>query len=479
MPLYPLETTYQSHRRLHWDATAHRMDAWRGWGGYYHRRLEQVFTHLVPPGRRVLELGCGLGDLLSALKPSLGVGVDFSGEMLARARVRHPELRFIQADAHQFELEGTFDAILLSDLVGDLYDVQQVFERLKPFTSAHTRVIINTFSQLWQLPLSAAEKLGLAKPNLPQNWLTVEDITNLLNLAGFQVIRAWEEILLPLGIPLLAPLANRWLVRFWPFKLLALTNFITARPLSAPTTAGSEHPSVSVIVPARNEAGNIAEIFDRLPVMGRSTELVFVEGHSSDGTYVAIEQAQRAHPDTPSRLLKQAGIGKGDAVRLGLSLAFGELLIILDADLTVPPESLPRFYAALSSGTGEFANGVRLVYPREHESMRFLNLAGNKLFSLAFTWMLGQPVKDTLCGTKAFWKQDYNLLAANRVYFGDFDPFGDFDLLFGAAKLNLKIVDIPLRYQARSYGHSNIQRWKHGWLLLRILAFAANRIKFI
>jgi hypothetical protein len=166
-------------------------------------------------------------------------------------------------------------------------------------------------------------------------------------------------------------------------------------------------------------------------------------------------------------------------VRLGFTKAAGDILMILDADLTVAPRDLPRFFEAIASGQGEFINGVRLVYPMEDEAMRFFNLVGNKFFSWAFSWLLGQPIKDTLCGTKVLWRTDYERIAANRSYFGDFDPFGDFDLLFGAAKLNLKIVEIPIRYAARRYGTTNIERWKHGWILLRMVLFAARRIKFV
>ena len=236
---------------------------------------------------------------------------------------------------------------------------------------------------------------------------------------------------------------------------------------------------MSVIVPARNEAGNIKSIFERTPKMGRETELVFVEGHSKDDTYAAIRREAEAHPSTRSLILQQSGIGKADAVRLGFAKATGDVLMILDADLTVPPEDLPRFYDALVSGKGEFINGVRLVYPMEKEAMQTLNFFGNKFFSLAFSWLLGQPIKDTLCGTKVLWKEDYERIAANRSYFGDFDPFGDFDLIFGAAKLNLKIIDLPIRYRERTYGSTNISRWKHGLLLFRMIAFAARRIKFV
>jgi glycosyltransferase involved in cell wall biosynthesis len=236
---------------------------------------------------------------------------------------------------------------------------------------------------------------------------------------------------------------------------------------------------VSVVVPARNEAGNIPEIFRRVPEMGKGTELIFVEGHSNDGTYEAIEKAMADHPERLCKLFQQTGIGKGDAVRLAFAQANGDILMILDADLTVPPEDLPRFYEALCSEKAEFVNGVRLVYPMGEKAMRFFNLLSNKFFSMAFSWLLGQPVKDTLCGTKVLTRESYLKIANNRAYFGDFDPFGDFDLLFGAAKLNLKIVDLPIRYQDRTYGTTNIQRWKHGWLLLKMVLFAAKRIKFI
>jgi glycosyltransferase involved in cell wall biosynthesis len=281
---------------------------------------------------------------------------------------------------------------------------------------------------------------------------------------------------LPLPIWLLADLCNRFLVKLWPFKYLALTNIIVARPRA---DSRAKLPTVSVIVPARNEAGNIADIFARTPDMGEWTELVFVEGHSRDGTYMSIEAAIAQNPERCCQLLRQTGTGKGDAVRLGFARAKGEMLMILDADLTVPPEDLPRFYEALCSGKGEFINGVRLVYPMEKQAMRFLNLVGNKFFSLAFSWLLGQPIKDTLCGTKVLWKRDYEAIDANRAYFGDFDPFGDFDLIFGAVKLNLKITDLPIRYRERTYGTTNIQRWKHGWLLLKMVMFAARRIKFV
>lgn len=474
----PGHSDFTCKRIEHWDAVACRMDSWESWGAYYHKRLTQIYQFLVAPGQRVIEIGCGQGDLLAALRPAFGVGVDFSGEMNKRARSRHPELHFVQSDAHNLSLQGTFDVIILSDLVNDLWDVQEVFERIASIATSCTRIILNFYSHLWEKPLAMAMQIGLATPALPQSWLTVEDLSNLLSLADFEVIRHWEEILWPLSTPLIAPLSNRYLVKFVPFKWLALTNFIMARPRPRPKCMTSK-PLVSVVVPARNEAGNIPEIFRRVPEMGRGTELLFVEGHSSDGTYSAIEKAMADNSERQCKLFRQTGVGKGDAVRLGFAQSSGDILMILDADLTVPPEDLPRFYEALCSEKAEFVNGVRLIYPMGEKAMRFFNLLGNKFFSMAFSWLLGQPVKDTLCGTKVLTRENYLKIANNRAYFGDFDPFGDFNLLFGAAKLNLKIVDLPIRYHDRTYGTTNIQRWKHGWLLLRMVLFAARKIKFV
>ncbi len=469
---------YTQARQAHWDRAAERLAGRQRWAEYYHRRLAEIYRFLIPTGRRVLEIGCAQGDLLAALEPSFGIGIDFSTAMITRARQRHPNLHFVLADAHNLSLDGSFDAIILSDVINDLWDVQTVFEQAARLSAPHTRLILNSDSRLWQLPLGAAERLGLAMPTLYQNWLTREDIANLLNLAGFEVIRNWQEILWPLGTPLLHAFCNRFAVKLWPLRHLGLTNFFVARPTPQRRSL-SQEPLVSVVVPARNEAGNIPQIFARVPEMGCGTELIFVEGHSRDDTYAAIEREMATHPERRCRLFKQTGVGKGDAVRLGFSQARGDILMILDADLTVLPEDLPRFYEILRSGKGEFANGVRLVYPMEEQAMRFLNLVGNKFFGLAFSWLLGQTIRDSLCGTKVLWKADYDRIAANRAYFGDFDPFGDFDLLFGAAKQNLKIVDVPIRYRQRTYGTTNIHRWKHGWLLLKMVVFASRRIKFI
>ncbi|MFP4417697.1 MAG: glycosyltransferase [Chitinispirillaceae bacterium] len=445
---------------------------------YYHERLSRVYQFIIPQGSTVLEIGCGNGRLLSALNPARGVGIDISEKAIAQAKESCPRLEFYAADVHEWDTSEQFDYIILSDIVNDLYCVQTVFERLQKFCKPQTRIIVNTYSRIWDLPLSVAAFCGLATPRLRQNWLTPEDIRNLFHLTGYETLRTWREIIFPVKVPFLTNLCNKWLIHLGPLNVLGLTNFVVARSLQA-CKNNVQAPKVSIIVPARNEAGHIDSILQRVPELGRGTEIVFVEGNSVDNTYEAIKAALPKYPQKECQLHRQKGKGKGDAVRLGFEMATGELLMILDADLTVAPEDLSKFYDLIVSGKAEFVNGVRLVYPMQDKAMRFINLLGNKFFSILFTWLLGQRVKDTLCGTKVLYKRDYERIRDNRSYFGDFDPFGDFDLLFGASKLNMRIVDIPVRYAERTYGTTNISRWSHGFLLLKMAALACRRLKCI
>jgi SAM-dependent methyltransferase len=470
------QSQFTAARAAYWDRFAANAKRWRYGRRYYQERLGEIYRSLVPPNSRVLELGCGQGDLLARLRPARGVGVDLSSAMVALAREAHPNLTFIRADAHDLDLSEKFDAIVCSDLVNDVWDVQQVVRTAALHSHPGTRLIINTYSRVWELPRRLSEMAGITQPLLEQNWLTVEDLAAMLCLENFETVRSFQEILWPFRIPIVSTFLNRYLVKLPLINLCGLTNVIVARP--APQLSARE-PVVSVVVPARNEEGNIKNIFDHVPRMGAGTELIFVEGHSTDKTYAAIEAEIASRPGCRAQLFRQMGKGKGDAVRLGFTKATGDLLMVLDADLTVRPEELVRFYEAWRSGKGEFVNGVRLVYPMEKGSMRFFNLLGNKFFCVAFSWLLGQHIKDTLCGTKVIGRGHYEVIAANRSYFGSLDPFGDFDLLFGAARFNLKIIDLPVRYRERTYGTTNIARWRHGALLLRMLLLALRRVKFI
>ncbi|MCD4743374.1 MAG: glycosyltransferase [Desulfobacteraceae bacterium] len=473
-----LPTSIKSKVKERFDILSSDRLKWIKKNKYYYEDKEKYHRFLIPENHSILELGCGTGDLLSSLKPSYGVGVDFSSKMIDISQKRYPEIKFITGDIESLEsLDRKFDYIILSDVIGHLVDIEKAFLNLHKFCNPNTRIIISYYNFLWEPLLKLAEVFKLKMPQRHQNWLTMADIDNLLMLANFQVVKKQNRLLIPKNIPVLSKIANTYLASLPGLNHLNLCCYLVARS-RAYQVAENEY-STTIVVPTKNEQGNIKPCIKRLPKFGKHQEIIFVDGHSSDGTSDEIQSVINSNPDKDIKLFHQDGEGKYDAVKKGFKNATGEILIILDADLTVPPEDLPKFYQALSSGKGEFINGCRLIYPMEKQAMRFLNMLGNKFFGMAFSWLLNQRIKDTLCGTKVVFKKDYERISAGRAYFGDFDPFGDFDLLFGASKLNLEIVEMPIRYTERTYGDTSISRFRHGWLLLRMVAFAAKRIKFI
>lgn len=459
-----------------YDQLASARDYYRDKNAYYYELLHGEYRYFIPKGRKVLEVGCGTGELLAALEPAVGVGVDISAKMIEQAKIKFPKLQFCIGEISELRdvIPEKFDYIVLSGLIGELEDIQQFLLDLRPFCHHRTRIVIEYYSCMWQSFLKLAERLHWKIPQRIQNWVTIHDILNFLALAGYEQVKIERQILFPKYVPVLSFVLNKFVARLPFVDALCLSHFVIARPVEEL----QKDFSVTILVPCRNEKGNIESAVTRTPKFGTSQEFIFVEGWSKDGTYEEVERIIQKYPQKDIKLFKQTEKGKGDAVRLGFSKAQGEVLMILDADLTVPPEDLPKFYDAICKNRGEFINGCRLVYPMEQEAMRFLNLIANKSFGIFFSWLLGQRFKDTLCGTKVLFKADYEEIVANRAYFGDFDPFGDFDLIFGANKLNLKVIELPIRYKERQYGTTQIQRFRHGLLLLRMCLFAMKKIKF-
>jgi SAM-dependent methyltransferase len=462
------------------DRMAGERERWIERNAYYHGEDHGYTRFLVSPGQRVLDLGCGTGRLLAALQPSRGVGVDFSPAMVEEARRRHPDLEFHVGDVEDPEvldrLGGPFDVVLLSDTVGSLEDCEATLRQLHRCCDKDTRVVISYYSRLWSPLLQLGQRMGQQMPQPEPNWLSADDLAGILYLADFEVIRQDYRQVLPRRLGGVGPLVNRFVGTLPGVSRLALRSYLVARPVAP------EHvtrPSVTVVIPCRNEAGNVQPAIERIPRFCDDMEIIFVEGHSRDDTVGEIERVIERYPDLDIKMLRQPGKGKGDAVRTGFEAAQGDILMILDADLTAPPEDLPKFYEAIVSGKGELVIGTRLVYPMEDDAMRPLNILGNKVFSLLFTWLLDQRITDTLCGTKVLRRRHYERIKEGRSYFGEFDPFGDFDLIFGAAKRNLKIVEVPVRYAARSYGSTQISRFRHGLLLLRMVVVAFRKLKAV
>ena len=462
------------------DKLAGSRDRWIKKNSFFYNDDYNYMNFLINNGQRVLELGCGTGQLLNTLKPSYGVGVDLSGSMIEVARENFPHLEFVQGDIESPDLisslNGPFDFIILSDTIGYLDDCEEALARLHSLCTQDTRIIISYYSWRWQPVLALGEKIGLKMPTVEMNWLSTEDTMGFLQLADFDTVkREWRQ-LVPRNLFGLGSLINRFIGTLPLIRRLSLRNYIVARSIRK---IGLKQPSATVLIPCRNEKGNIENAVKRLPNFCEDLEILYVEGNSQDGTLNEIHRVISAYPDKDIKVLVQDGKGKGDAVRKGFNNARGDILMILDADLTVPPEDLPKFYRAIATGKGEYINGTRLVYPMDDQAMRFLNFWANRTFSVLFTWLLNQRFTDTLCGTKVLTKDNYKKIVANRSYFGDFDPFGDFDLIFGATKLNLKVVEVPIRYAAREYGETQISRFRHGWLLLKMVLFAYKKLKII
>lgn len=450
---------------------------WRQKGDYYHLQMEKYLRYLVPEGASVLEIGCATGELLASLRPGRGVGIDISPKMVEKAQQNFPHLEFRVDDFEDLKITEKFDYVIIFETIGHVDDIQLAFRNLHNVCTPNTRVITIYYNYLWAPFIKLAEMTGIRMKQHLEHWLPLEDIANLLFLEDFDVVKKGYRVLMPIKIPLLSTFCNKFLANMPLFWKMALTEVLVSRPMAQRKTPGET--TCTVLVPCRNEKGNIEQAILRTPDIGKQTEIIFVEGGSSDGTYEECLRVKEKYSNKDITVLMQDGKGKGDAVRKGFAAAKNDVLMILDADLTVPPEDLPKFFNAITSGKGEFINGSRLVYKMEKQAMRFLNILGNKFFSRAFTYLLEQRIRDTLCGTKVLWKDDWDKICANRNYFGEFDPFGDFDMLFGASKLNLKIIEVPIRYRERAYGETQISRFRHGLLLLKMTWFGLFKVKWI
>ncbi len=439
---------------------------------FLRRDICSVMRRLVPGDARVLEVGVGGGHVLAALPNRIRHGIDVLPAALEACRRLDPDLHLELGDVLTLSVSGRYDAIICDRLLHSVDDVQRMLDNLAAHMEEDGRIYLTCFNFLWGFPLGAAERIGITERPPEENWFSESSLENLFTLAGLESVHFEDHVLVPLDVPLL----NKFAAQLPLFRSGSLYRTYVLRRRRVHR---APNPGVSVIVPARNEWQNVAAAIARTPVMGSWTEIVFVEGGSTDNTWDEIQRLIASYRG-PLRLraFQQTGKGKGDAVRLGFDKAMGALLMILDADLTVPPEELPKFYDVMVGGLTDYVQGTRTVYPMEDQAMRFLNKLGNAFFAKAFSFLLDQQINDTLCGTKVIWKKDYDRLAKQRGYFGEVDPFGDFDLIFGARKLHLKLMEIPIRYKSRVYGETNISRFRDGALLLKMTALAARKIKF-
>lgn len=457
-------------RRKHQDAMAGRRDRWVRSNRYYYGRLKRLLRFIVEPGKRVLDVRCETGHLLGSVEPSYGVGVEIGEAMVSQARRKHPELHFLQADPERLSLNEKFDYILFNHIF-DTVDILHALERIRVHCTEEARVLIFNYNHLWEPLLDFASRLGLRSPFVEPNWVSEYDVRGFLSLAGFRPIRTHRLFLWPKWIPLLSYVLNDLLGRLPGLRRLCMLQIIVARPVPEPKR--EEETTVSVVVPCRNEFGNVCPAVERIPAMGKHTEILFCDDKSTDGTRDEIERMQELYPEKDIKLVDGPGICKAENVWTGFRASQGDVLMILDGDLSVMPEELPVFFRALVSGRGEFVNGSRLVYPMRRHAMKMANMVGNKLFGLLFSFLLDQRIKDTLCGTKVIWRRDWERMEKNIGSWGLRDLWGDYELLFGASKLHLEIVELPVHYQERIFGVTKMTRvFSNGLRMLRICWFA-------
>jgi hypothetical protein len=365
-------------------------------------------------------------------------------------------------------------AILLNGNLNHDLDIEATLASIKPRLNRLSRVIVVLYNPYFRGVFLLANALGLRRGPVPSTFVTREGIEALAKLSGYDVVQVRPAGYSPFRALGLGDVVN-WAMPMIPlFRWLGFAAVVVLRPV----IAGGAPPSLSIVIPCRNEKGNIEAAIQRLPAFPAPVEVIYVEGHSSDGTWQEVQRvASEYGTRLPVSAYQQSGKGKSDAVRLGFSKARHDLVTILDADLTMPPEMLPRFYNAYCAGLADFVNGTRLVYPMEGEAMRFLNRLGNVFFAKALSFVLDARVNDSLCGTKLLRRDDYGRMVRWRSDFGDVDPFGDFELLFPASSFGLGIIDVPVYYRARSYGATNIHRFRHGLMLLRMTLIGLFRLK--
>jgi len=454
----------------HFNRLAAEYDVWLRRNEFYHRCVQSLYKSVIPAGSSVLEVGCASGELLQSVKPSCGVGIDISENMVSLARQKYPDLTFISADIDTLppgELNMKFDRIILSNLVDYLSDIVGTLARVKEFINDYGLIILTTENPLWQPLMKLGSKLKLRMPDCPRNYVMLRDLKNIAELADFEVIKMGFEFLVPLRIPFLSSAINSIVAEIPFLRKMCLLQYIVMRHRKR-----RQPLSCSVIIPCHNEADNIAECIQSVPPMGTFTEIIVVDDGSTDDTKLKVEAIMKN--DGRVRLIShEQRRGKGYAVRSGGEAAQADVIMILDADMSVPPEELPRFFEPIQAGRADFVNGTRMIYPMKGQAMRTLNYLGNKFFSLILSWLMEQHISDTLCGTKACLKKDYLKIRMGRC------AWGDFDLLFGIARLRKKIVEMPVHYQERVAGKSKMRVLKHGLLLMRMCFVGLYELKLL
>ena len=467
----------------HFNLMAKKRENWIKKSKYFHNEDLRVIKEIIPIDSNVLEIGCGNGNLIGNLDVRQSIGIDISDKLIDSAMNKFSRVKFFCSDIISFRKKfispTKFDFIIISDTIGYFNDIQKTLESIHDFCKPETRIVISYFSPIWQPILSLAEKIGLKMPDLNPPLFASSDLKNFVEVSGYQTIKLEKKIILPLKLFGIERIVNRFIANLPIINHLCLRQYLICRSLKV--IKKNQFKSASIIIPCRNEFGNIRAGLKRIESFCKKMEVIFVEGNSSDDTWNEIKKVMKEDEFKKKnfiiRALKQEGSGKKNAVFKGFDNAKYEVLMILDGDLTVKPEELSKFWDKISSGEAEFINGTRLIYPMEDNAMRFLNYIANKIFSYLFSWILGQRYTDTLCGTKIISKKNYLRAKSFTKDLEKLDPFGDFFFIFSSLRLNLKMIEIPVRYKARKYGETQISRFRDGFKLIKMFFITFFKFK--
>lgn len=444
--------------RKHFDAIAKDYDYYKKKNGYYHTQIKKFYKQIIPEGSSVLEVGCATGDLLDYLKPSYGLGIDISRNMIEEAKRKHPGLDLVHGEISSIFARSDFDFIILSNLLDYIDDIYTFFVSLKRWMGEYTKLIINHNNPLWAPLIRIGAKFWLRTADAKRNFVTLRDACNLLEVLDFDISEKGFRLILPIYIPVVSHLVNKLFPRLYGINNFSSLQYIICRKRQL--ASKKKQLSCTVVIPCHNEEQNLVECVRRVSSPGSFTEIIIVDDGSIDNTFQIAKQISEQDPRVRAIRLEK-NLGKGNAVKVGFDNARGDVLIILDADMTVAPEDIPKFFNTIADGAAEFVNGTRMIYPMEKKAMKFLNFFGNKMFGVITSIILGQRNTDVLCGTKALLKRHYKYIKIEDC------KWGDFDLLYGAAKLKLKLVEMPVHYKKRVSGSSKMKAIKHGIGMIR------------
>lgn len=470
----------ENHQAIvaHYERYCETKHEWLENNAYFYEEYERLLKFIVEPGKRVLVLRSQTGFLLNAVQPERGLGIELNIEASALAAEKYPHLEFASYSDGLPNCAEKFDYII-HERVGEIVDLQALLLKISQNCLPHTRVVLIDYNKLWEPIVNVAERFQIKMPTPQQNWLSRNDVATILEHSNYQLLKTFPAVLVPKYLPILSTFCNRVLAKLPLIENLSMLSVYVCRPLCDPTSR--KKLKVSVIIPCKNEEKNILPAVLRIPSMGAGTEIIFCDDKSDDNTRTEIKEAIKSYPEKNIVLVDGPGKGKAKNVWTGFEAATGDILMILDADLTVMPEQLPKFFDAITQGKGEFINGSRLVYPMAKGAMNFHNMLGNKFFGALFSFLLRQRIKDTLCGTKVLWRRDWIRMKPSIGTWGVEDHWGDYDLLFGAAKMNLRIIDLPIHYRERLHGYSKMVRvFQNGirMLTLSCMAFKKLRIDY-